>query len=78
MFFFINHPSGEREENKTKIKQFGQELKKLCRIAVMVATAAIHGHDCHARRIPVRPYGRIRTEVRGARLSIYYLYTILY
>ena len=28
--------------------------------------------------IPIRPDWRIRTEVRGARLSIYYLYTILY
>ena len=29
---------------------------------------------CHARRIPVRPDWRVRTEVRGTRLSILYLY----
>ena len=35
----------KNEENKTKIKIYGQELKKLCKIVVMVMTTAIHGHD---------------------------------
>ena len=37
---------------------------------------AMYRSRCHARRILVRPEWRIRTKVRGARLSI--LYTILY
>ena len=38
----------------------------------------INLRSCHARRIPVRPDWRIRTQVRGARLSILYIiYCIL-
>ena len=33
------------EENKTKIKQFGQELKELCKKEAMVATIAVYGRD---------------------------------
>ena len=33
------------KENKTRIKQFGQQLKKLCIFFFMVATTTIYGHD---------------------------------
>ena len=33
--------------------------------------------NCHARRIPIRPNWRIRTEVRGAILSILYTGTLI-
>ena len=33
------------EENKTKIKKFRQDLKKLCKEEVVVTTIGFYGHD---------------------------------
>ena len=33
------------EENKTKIKQFGQGMKKLMQVAVMFETIVFYGQD---------------------------------
>ena len=38
------------EENKTKIKQFGQELKELCKKDVMVVTIIVYGCDHNSKQ----------------------------
>ena len=45
LIFCVGHSLGKMEENETRINQFEQKLKKLCKIDVMVATTAIHGRN---------------------------------
>ena len=45
IFFYVGHPLGEMEENRIRIKQFGQGTKKLFKLQFMIATIKIHGRD---------------------------------